>query len=248
MESQNDSLGSKRICCVHHEHTYILRVVACRASGRLRRVVVNGFHGDVESVAANDLVHMGRRSDAGLDQRVDAVDNELRALETHHSGAALAFRHEAVGRTCLSILRREGKREGKRLPVHDGRAETLFPDSEAKAYERTTWRRRGAEERDHSGDLASFCMRRPPMPIFPEFDRKEAWYIQAPRILCGDNPSGDICSALSPIGEWRINCRRLSLNCSSASWSRRIRARHSVSQGEMPDMGIPEICRIRGRS
>lgn len=64
-------------------------VLAERAGGAgrpLDGVVFHGSHGGVERIAAHDLVQMGRLKRAGGDKGVQAFDDELRALETHHCG------------------------------------------------------------------------------------------------------------------------------------------------------------------
>lgn len=61
----------------------VLRVGAARAGRQLGRVVLDGRHGRVERVAADDLVHVRRRPLARVDQGVEAVHHELRAPEAH---------------------------------------------------------------------------------------------------------------------------------------------------------------------
>ena len=48
-----------------------------RAGCRRGHVVCDWIHGDIEGVATDDLVEMGRGSHAGVDERVKAVDDEL---------------------------------------------------------------------------------------------------------------------------------------------------------------------------
>ena len=58
---------------------------AARRARRLgREVVLADLHGQVERVAADDLVQVGRVADARVDEGVDAVDDELRAREAQH--------------------------------------------------------------------------------------------------------------------------------------------------------------------
>lgn len=72
----------------------ILGVAASRATGELANIA--GRHGRVEGVAANDLVHVRRRCHAGVHERIDAVDDELRAAEAKHGWAADAAAWEAA--------------------------------------------------------------------------------------------------------------------------------------------------------
>lgn len=65
-------------------------------------------HRGVEGVAPHDLVQVRRGDHAGVDQGVESVDDELRALETQH-------RHSLAG----AMLREERYDEG--LPLHRGR-------------------------------------------------------------------------------------------------------------------------------
>lgn len=67
-----------------------------------------GVHRGVEGIAPNDLVQVRRGDHAGVDQGVQAVDDELRALEAQH-------RHYLAG----AMLREERYDEG--LPLHRGR-------------------------------------------------------------------------------------------------------------------------------
>jgi len=73
---------------------------ACGAASPLADVAV---HGGVEGVAADDLVEMGRRDRAGLDDRVEALNAQRRAAEPQ------------------SGLRRGGDREGEPERLHLGR-------------------------------------------------------------------------------------------------------------------------------
>lgn len=41
-------------------------------------------HRCIEGVAADNLVRIGRWNDARVDERIQPIDNELRALEAHH--------------------------------------------------------------------------------------------------------------------------------------------------------------------
>ena len=61
----------------------ILRVCATRASRGRGRVVGLGRHAGVERVTSDNLVHVGGRGVARLDQGVDAIDGELGAAEAH---------------------------------------------------------------------------------------------------------------------------------------------------------------------
>jgi hypothetical protein len=70
----------------------VLGEAARRARRPLGEVVLDGGHGQVERVAAHDLVEMGRVADAGVDQGIDTVDDELRAGEPQH-----VLRNSAVG-------------------------------------------------------------------------------------------------------------------------------------------------------
>ena len=63
-------------------------------------------HGDVERVAADDLVKVRRGGRAWVDEGVETFDDELGALESHHG-------HLALGEDALE---EEGGGEG--FPVH----------------------------------------------------------------------------------------------------------------------------------
>jgi len=64
----------------------VLREAAGGASSPLRNVRC-GVHGRVEAISSDDLVQMGRRDDAGLDDGVEALDAQSRA-----SKAEVGFR------------------------------------------------------------------------------------------------------------------------------------------------------------
>ena len=61
----------------------ILGERASRAGRVSGWVEAGGVHGSVERVTADDLVHMRSREGTGVDERVDAVQRELRASEAH---------------------------------------------------------------------------------------------------------------------------------------------------------------------
>ena len=68
----------------------IFRVAARGAGGELTDVGVGDS--DVESVASDDLVQVRRWELSWVDERVDSIDDQLRAAETQHSGpATLSF-------------------------------------------------------------------------------------------------------------------------------------------------------------
>jgi hypothetical protein len=83
---------------------FVLGEAARRAAGPLGEVVVNGRHGQVERVAAHNLVEMGGVADAGVDQGVDTVDDQLRASKPQH-----VLRSRTVGQ------QRNGRGEGSPL-------------------------------------------------------------------------------------------------------------------------------------
>lgn len=68
----------------------VLGELACRASGRIS----GKLHGRVEGIAANNLVDVGRRNLAGLDQRVEALNGHSR---TAKSEGRLGPCHESEG-------------------------------------------------------------------------------------------------------------------------------------------------------
>jgi hypothetical protein len=69
--------------------TYILRVPtrgAGRQFGDIRR-----RHGDVEGIAANDLMHVRRGSLSRIDERIDTIDDCLRTSKSQHGEAAASL-------------------------------------------------------------------------------------------------------------------------------------------------------------
>lgn len=97
---------------VHDGGPVIAKVVGEGAGGAGRGggwVVAGGrVHGDVEGVAADDLVEVRGGGRAGVDEWVETLDDQLRALEAHHGHLALGEDADA--------LEEEGGGEG--FPVH----------------------------------------------------------------------------------------------------------------------------------
>lgn len=91
----------------------ILNEGARRASGLGDEVVLDGVHGDVERVATHNLVKMGGVEHAGVDDRVDTIDNELRAGKPKHGLAG-------------NILREDRGRGGDGEVLHCGGCCSLF--------------------------------------------------------------------------------------------------------------------------
>lgn len=69
----------------------VIGVSARRARGEGAGVVSPRRHGGVERVASGNLVDVGRRHRARLDQRVETLDGEFGTFETHEGGIVLAF-------------------------------------------------------------------------------------------------------------------------------------------------------------
>ncbi len=94
---------------VQHRRPVVGEVLGERAAraGRVGDQVVarRRVHARVERVAAHDLVHVRRRHRARVYQRVEALDDELRAAEPDH----------LLGGGCL----RE-ERDGQGFPIHFG--------------------------------------------------------------------------------------------------------------------------------
>ncbi len=91
----------------------VIGKLAGGAGGVLGDVV--GGHGDVEGVAADNLVDMRRGDLAGVDEGVDPVDDDLSAPEPKHG--------HAVGATALGGRlgeRREGEERRLCSPPHFG--------------------------------------------------------------------------------------------------------------------------------
>lgn len=86
----------------------IFRERAAGARGVRGEIVGRRVHGSVEGIPSDDLVQMRRRYGAGVDQRVYAVNDELRAAETQH------LQH-------LSGAMLREKRQGESFPLHIGR-------------------------------------------------------------------------------------------------------------------------------
>jgi len=63
---------------------HILLEAARRAGRLLDQVMVGRVHGDVEAVAADDLVQMGRVELTRVDDGVGPLDDKLRAREAQH--------------------------------------------------------------------------------------------------------------------------------------------------------------------
>lgn len=73
-------------------------VLGERAAGAgrvLDKVVCGRVHVGRERVAAHDLVHMRRADNAWVDERVEALDDELRAAEADHGLRNALLGHEA---------------------------------------------------------------------------------------------------------------------------------------------------------
>ncbi len=62
----------------------IFRESAASTRGGCRQVVCRRVHRGVEGVAADDLMEVGCRHKAGIDQRVYPISSQLRATEAHH--------------------------------------------------------------------------------------------------------------------------------------------------------------------
>jgi hypothetical protein len=69
------------------------------------RVMVEVAHGEVEGVPSDDLMGVGGRAHARCDERVGALDSELRATKSKHVLRRGRLRKERAG--------------GNRFPVHD---------------------------------------------------------------------------------------------------------------------------------
>jgi len=73
---------------VEHDGGPVVGLVLLERARRARRlgrqIVGLGVHGDVERVSTDDLVQVWRVGLAGVDQRVDTVDDELGAREAQH--------------------------------------------------------------------------------------------------------------------------------------------------------------------
>jgi len=67
----------------------VLAEHAARARGLLRHVF--GRHGGVEVVASHNLVHVRGRDLAGIDEGVQAVDDDVAAAEPQHRLALLGL-------------------------------------------------------------------------------------------------------------------------------------------------------------
>lgn len=94
------------------------------AGGVLRDVV--GGHGHVEGVAADNLVDMGRRDLARVDEGVYPVNDDLGAAEPQHGHLAEAAESTAelgVRRGCSLGERRKGE---ERSPQHRGSSYQLL--------------------------------------------------------------------------------------------------------------------------
>ena len=78
----------------------VFREGAASAGRTFHKIVGRMVHARLKRVAPNDLVEMRRRNGAGVDQRVYAIDDELRALETHHRNHALGI--HMLGEECES--------------------------------------------------------------------------------------------------------------------------------------------------
>ncbi len=91
----------------------VFRERAAGARGFRGEIVRRRVHGGVEGIAPDDLVKMRRRYRAGTYQRVQTVDDELRATEAHH------LQHSLAG----TMLHEECK--GESFPLHLGRNEML---------------------------------------------------------------------------------------------------------------------------
>lgn len=88
--------------------------LASRA-GRLLGDVAGG-HGGIERVASNDLVHVRGGDQAGVDEGVEPVDDDIRAAEPKH-------RHAAAGTAELRDRRGERREAKERSPLHDCNSE-----------------------------------------------------------------------------------------------------------------------------
>jgi hypothetical protein len=77
----------------------------------------------VEGVATNDLVEMWRWDEGWVDERIDAVDYELRALESQHGRDG-----EVIGWFGLSrgMVDEEGEGPGQKLETHGRREGALL--------------------------------------------------------------------------------------------------------------------------
>lgn len=68
------------------------------AGRSLDQVILDWLHSQVEGVTTNDLVKMGSVADAGVDERIDTVDNELGAGEPQHVLSGNSIGQQRKGR------------------------------------------------------------------------------------------------------------------------------------------------------
>lgn len=108
-----DSVVRPFLILEEHDGRPVVRHVLGEGAGcagrLLHEVVAVHVHGDIEGVAADDLVEMRRVEHARVDQGVDSVDDELGAGEPQHGLSGNALHHEGRSRERKVLLHLLGR-------------------------------------------------------------------------------------------------------------------------------------------